>query len=123
MLVLVIITAFSFHPLVLLKVKDSINPIFCFFLKDLLKTFLVLYFYKELIIKISFKDVDLLNSKSSFLVLGTLPLNRNKLYSIFAFKSLIFLKDNSKGTGVTSFGANSFSLILTVKVNTKSLWP
>ena len=118
---LAIIAIFPFRLLVLLKIKGSTDPIFYFFLGDLLEIFFALYFYKELVIKTSFKDVNLLNSKSSLLVLGTLLLNRNKLYSIFAFKFLTFLKDNSKGTGVTSSGANSSSLILMVKAGTKSL--
>jgi hypothetical protein len=68
----------------------------------------------------SFKDINLLNLESSSYTLGTLPLNRNKLHSIFIFKSLTSLKGNSKGTKVTSFSINS-SLILIVEVSTKSL--
>jgi len=60
-----------------------------------------LCFYKELVVKTSSKDVDLSNSEFSPLVLGTLPPNRNKLRSIFAFKPLTSLKGNSKGTEVT----------------------
>jgi hypothetical protein len=60
--------------------------------------------------------VDLLDLESSPYTLGTLPLNRNKLRSIFAFKPLTSLKDNSRGTGVTGS-----SLVLTVKASTKSL--
>ena len=71
--------------------------------------------------KISFKNIDLLNSKSSLLVLGILPLNRNKLHSIFIFKSLTFLKGNNKGTRVTKSSANPSSLILIVKAGIKSL--
>src|SRR6266702_5095652 len=115
LLALIIIAAFPFCLLVLLKAKDFISPIFSFFLKDFLKAFLVLYFYRELIIKTSFKNIDLLNLKSSFLVSGTLPPNINKLYNIFIFKPLTFLKGNSKGLKVTSFGAGFFSLILIVK--------
>jgi hypothetical protein len=70
--------------------------------------------------KSSSKDIDLLNLESSPYTLGTLPLNRNKLYIILAFKLLTSLKGNSRGTGVTSFGTNSF-LILIVEASTKSL--
>jgi hypothetical protein len=79
-----------------------------------------LYFYRELVTKISFKNIDLLNLKFFFYILSTLPLNRNKLYNIFIFKPLTFLKSNNKGTRVISFGTDS-SLILTVKASTKSL--
>ena len=71
---------------------------------------------------LSSKDIDLLDLESSPCTLGTLPLNRNKLYSIFAFEPLTSLKGNSRGAGVTGFGVNSF-LILIVKTGTKSLWP
>ena len=71
-------------------------------------------------IRLSFKDIDLLNLESSSYTLGILPLNKNKLRSIFIFKSLTSLKSNSRGTGVTGSGIN-FSLILTVKASTKSL--
>jgi len=86
LLTLAIITTFPFRLLTLLKVKDFIDPIFYFFLGDFLKPFLVLYFYKKLVIKISFKDVNPLNFKSSSLALKTLFLNKNKLYNIFIFK-------------------------------------
>jgi hypothetical protein len=79
-----------------------------------------LYFYRELATKLSFKDIDLLNLESSPYTLGTLPLNRNKLCSIFIFKPLTFLKSNSRGTRVTSFSTDSF-LILIVEASTKSL--
>jgi len=82
---------------------------------------LALRFYKELIIRVSSRDVDLLNSKSSFLALDILLLNRNKLRSIFAFKFLTFLKGNSRGTRVTESGVNFFFLVLIVKTGTKSL--
>ena len=71
-------------------------------------------------IRLSFKDINLLDLKSSLYTLDTLPLNKNKLYSIFVFKPLTSLKSNSRGTKVTSFGIN-FSLILIVKASTKSL--
>ena len=67
-----------------------------------------------------FKDIDLLNLKSSLYTLGTLPLNKNKLYSILAFKPLTSLKSNSRGTKVTGFGVDSFSILI-VKASTKSL--
>ena len=82
---------------------------------------MALRFYKELIIKTSIKDTDLLNSKSSPLVLGTLLLNKNELHSIFIFKPLTSLKSNSKGARVTGSSANPFSLVLIVKTNIKSL--
>ena len=69
--------------------------------------------------RLSFKDINLLNLKSSLYTLGTLLLNRNKLCSIFAFKPLTSLKSNNRGTGVTSSGADFFS-ILTVEASTKS---
>ena len=80
-----------------------------------------MYFYKKLVIKISFKDIDLLNLKSFLLALETLPLNKNKLYSIFIFKPLTFLKSTNRGPKVTSFSTDPFSLALTVKANTKNL--
>jgi len=80
-----------------------------------------LRFYKELIVKASSKDIDLSNSKSFLLVLGILPLNKNKLRSIFAFKPLTSLKGNSRGARVTKSGVNLFSLVLIVKASTKSL--
>jgi hypothetical protein len=85
-----------------------------------LEVFLALYFYRKLATKSSSKDIDLLNLKSSLYTLGTLPLNKNKLYSIFAFKPLTSLKSNSRGAGVTSFSVDFF-LISIVKASTKSL--
>jgi len=85
-----------------------------------LEAFLALCFYGEPAIRLSSKDVDLLDSESSPYTLGTLPLNRNELRSILAFKPLTFLKGNSRGTGATSSGIDS-SLVLTVKASTKSL--
>ena len=108
-----IIATFPFFLLALFKTKDSASPIFKFFLRYLLKVFLVLYFCKELAAKASSRDVDLLDSKSSPLVLNTLPPNRNELHSIFAFKSLTSLKGNSRGTGVTKSSANPSFLVLT----------
>jgi hypothetical protein len=70
--------------------------------------------------RLSSKDIDLLDLESSFYALGTLPLNKNKLYSIFTFKPLTSLKGNSRDTKVTSSGIDS-SLILIVEANTKSL--
>jgi hypothetical protein len=70
--------------------------------------------------KLSFKDVDLLDLKSSSYTLGILPLNRNQLCSIFTFKSLTSLKGNSRGTKVTGFNTDS-SLILIVEASIKSL--
>src|SRR6266550_1990044 len=95
LLALAIIATFPFFLLTLLKAKGSAGLIFSFFLGDFLETFLALYFYRELVIRISSKDVDLLNTKSSPLALGTLPLNRNKLCSIFTLKPLISLKGNN----------------------------
>ena len=66
------------------------------------------------------KDINLLNSESSPYTLSTLPLNRNKLYSIFIFKPLTSLKGNSRGARVTGSSIDS-SLISTVKASTKSL--
>ena len=106
--------------LVLLKAKGSAGPIFSFFLSDFLKAFLALRFCRELVIKLSFKYIDLLDLKSSPYTLGTLPLNKNKLYSILIFKLLTFLKGNSRGARVTGSSIDS-SLISTVKASTKSL--
>ena len=69
---------------------------------------------------LSSKDINLLNLESSPCALGTLPLNRNELHSIFIFKPLTSLKGNNKSTGVISSSINFF-LILTVEVSTKSL--
>jgi hypothetical protein len=69
----------------------------------------------------SSKDIDLLNLESFLYALGTLPLNRNKLRSILAFKPLTSLKSNSRGIRVTNFNTDS-SLILIVEASTKSLW-
>ena len=80
-----------------------------------------MHFSGELITKISVKDIDLLDLKSSLLALGTLPLNRYKLPSIFIFKPLTFLKSNSKGAKVTGFSTDSSSLVLMVKASIKSL--
>ena len=71
-------------------------------------------------IRLSFKNINLLNLESSPYTLGTLLLNRNKLYSIFIFKPLTSLKGNSRGTEVTGSDIDSF-LILIVKASTKSL--
>ena len=70
--------------------------------------------------RLSSKDINLLNLESSFYTLRTLPLNKNKLYSILAFKPLTSLKSNSRGARVTS-SSTDFFLILTVKASTKSL--
>ena len=78
-------------------------------------------FYKELVIKISSKDVDLLDLESSLLALGTLSLNRNKLRSIFTFKPLTSLKGTNRGSRVTSSSINPSPLALIVKASTKSL--
>jgi len=80
-----------------------------------------LRFYKELVIKTSSKDVDLLDLESSLLALGTLPLNRNALYSIFAFKPLTSLKGTNRGPRVTGSSIDPSPLALTVKASTKSL--
>ena len=117
---LVIIAAFPFCLLALLKAKGSVGPIFSFFLRDFLKAFLALYFCGELVTRSSFKDIDLLDLESSFYTLGTLPLNRNELYSILIFKPLTSLKSNSRGAKVTSSSVD-FSLILIVKASIKSL--
>ena len=76
-------------------------------------------FYGELATKSSSKNIDLLNLESSPYALGTLPLNKNKLYSILIFKPLTSLKSNSRGTKVTSSSTDS-SLILTVEASIKS---
>ena len=65
--------------------------------------------------------MDLLDLKSSLLVLGTLPLNRNKLRSIFTFKPLTSLKGTNRGPRVTGSSVNPSPLALTVKASTKSL--
>ena len=118
---LVIIATFPFFLLALLEARSSIGPIFSFFLRDFLEAFLALYFYGELVIRLSSKDIDLLDLESLALALGTFPLNRNELRSIFAFKPLTFLKGNSRGAKVTGFSADSSSLVLIVKASTKSL--
>ena len=82
---------------------------------------MALYFSGELIIKISTKGVDLLNLKSSLLILSTLLLNKYKLSNIFTFKPLTFLKGNSKSARVISFNTDSSSLVLIVEANIKSL--
>ena len=71
-------------------------------------------------IRLSSKDINLLNSESSPYILGTLPLNKNELYNIFIFKPLTSLKGNSRGIKVTS-SSTDFFLILIVKASTKSL--
>jgi hypothetical protein len=93
---------------------------FILFFRDFLKAFLALYFYRELVTKLFFKDIDLLNLESSLYILSTLPLNKNKLYNIFIFKPLISLKSNSKNTRVISSNIDSF-LILIVEASIKSL--
>ena len=45
LLVLAIIATFPFYLLTLLEARDSIGPIFSFFLEDLLEAFLALCFY------------------------------------------------------------------------------
>jgi hypothetical protein len=80
-----------------------------------------LRFYEEPVIKASSKDVDLLDLESSLLALGTLPPNRNKVRSIFAFKPLTSLKGTNRGPRVTGSSANPSPLALTVKASTKSL--
>jgi hypothetical protein len=80
-----------------------------------------LRFYEELAIKASSKDVDLLDLESSLLALGTLPLNRNKVRSIFTFEPLTSLKGTNRGPGVTGSSINPSPLALTVKAGTKSL--
>jgi hypothetical protein len=70
--------------------------------------------------KSSSKDIDSLNLESSPYTLNTLPLNKNKLRSIFAFKPLTSSKSNSKGAKVTNSSTDS-SLILIVKASIKSL--
>ena len=86
-----------------------------------METFLTLHFYKELAIKTSFKDINLLNLESFLLALKTLPPNRNKLCSIFIFKPLTSLKGTNRGLKITSFGTDFFPLTLIVKASTKSL--
>ena len=120
LLALAIIAAFPFCLLALLKARGSAGLIFSFFFRDFLEAFLALYFCGELVTKSSSKDIDLLNLEFSLYALGILPLNRNKLYNIFAFKPLTSLKNNSRGTGVTGSSID-FSLILTVEASTKSL--
>ena len=117
MLALAIITTYPFYLLALLEAK---SPIFSFFLGDFLKAFLVLHFYRELAAKTFFKDINLSDSESSSLTLSTLPLNINKLYSIFIFKPLISLKGNSRGVKVTGSSIDSSSLVLMVEASTKS---
>ena len=78
-------------------------------------------FYKKLAIKTSSKDVDLLDLETSLLALGTLPLNRNEIYSIFMFKPLTSLKGTNRGSRVTSSSTDFSPLDLTVKASTKSL--
>jgi len=80
-----------------------------------------LRFYKKLVIKTSSKDIDLLDLESSLLALETLPSNRNKLHSIFAFKPLTSLKGTNGGPRVTSSSIDPSPLALTVKASTKSL--
>ena len=120
LLALVIIATFPFYLLALLEVRDSVGLIFSFFFRDFLKAFPALYFYGELVIRSSSKNINLLDLESSPYTLSTLLPNRNKLYSIFVFKPLTSLKSNSRGAGVTSSGINFF-LILTVKASIKSL--
>jgi hypothetical protein len=72
------------------------------------------------VIRLSSKDINSLDLKSSLYTSGTLPLNKNKLHSILAFKPLTSLKGNSRDTGVTGSGTDS-SLILIVEASTKSL--
>ena len=122
LLALVIIAAFPFRLLVLLEARGSVGPIFSFFFGDFLEAFPALDFCGELVTRLFFKDINLLNLESSLYALGTLPLNKNKLCSIFVFKPLTSLKGNSKSAGVTGFGTDS-SLILIVEAGTKSLWP
>ena len=119
--ILVIIATFPFYFLALLKVKSSIASIFSLFLRNFLKAFPALRFSRELIIKISTKGINLLDLKSSLLILGILSLNRYKLSNIFTFKPLTFLKGNSKSAKVTNFSTDSFSLVLTVEASIKSL--
>ena len=120
LLALIIIATFPFYLLALLKAKGSAGLIFSFFFKNFLEAFLALHFYRELAIKSFSKNIDLLNLESSPYILGTLPPNKNKLYSIFAFKPLTSLKSNSRGTRVTNSSINS-SLILIVEASTKNL--
>ena len=80
-----------------------------------------MHFCKELATKTFSKDIDLLNSESSLLTLGTLLLNRNKLHSIFIFKPLTSLKSTNKSPKVTGFNTDPFPSALIVKASTKSL--
>jgi hypothetical protein len=120
LLALVIITTFPFCLLVLLKAKGFAGSIFSFFLGDFLKAFPALRFYRELTAKIFSKDVNPLNLESSPLALGAFSLNINELYSVFTFKPLISLKDNSRGSRVTSFSVDFSFIILIVEASTKS---
>jgi hypothetical protein len=120
LLALVIIAAFIFYLLALLKARGFTGPIFSFFFRDFFEAFLALHFYRELAIRPSSKDIDLLNLESSLYTSGTLPLNKNKLRSILIFKPLTSLKSKSRGARVTSSSIDS-SLILIVKASTKSL--
>ena len=117
MLALAIIATFPFCLLAPLKAK---SPIFSFFLGDFLKAFSALYFCGELAAKISSKDINLLNLESFFFSFRHFAFKYKKLYNVFVFKPLISLKSNSRGTKVTGFGTDSFSLILIVKASIKS---
>ena len=90
-------------------------------LRALTEAFPALYFCGELATGSSSKDINLLDLESSPYILGILPLNRNKLYSILIFKPLTSLKGNSRGTGVTGSSIDSSSSVLIVKASTKSL--
>ena len=85
-----------------------------------MEAFSALYFCRELVTGSSSKNINLLDLESSPYTLGTLSLNRNELYSIFAFKPLTSLKSNSRSTRVTG-SSTDFFLILIVKANTKNL--
>ena len=85
-----------------------------------MEAFPTLHFYGELATGSSSKDINLLNLESSPYTLGTLPLNKNELYSIFIFEPLTSLKGNNRGAEVIGSGVDSF-LILIVKASTKSL--
>jgi hypothetical protein len=121
LLALAIIATFPFYLLDLPEAKGSAGSIFSFFLGDFLEAFLAMRFYKELVIKTSSKDVDLLDLESSLLALGTLPLNRNILHSIFTFKPLTSLKGTNRGPRVAGSSIDPSPLALTVKASTKSL--